>query len=88
MPEDGSIVIASPNFPDLAYRVNQNCEWRFQSAPGRKLTMQFLEFKTQRYADVVSAGFGDEPAFDWSVFKCYGPILSANRRLCTNSSKT
>ncbi|PIK41251.1 putative CUB and sushi domain-containing protein 2 [Apostichopus japonicus] len=68
VPEDGSIVIASPNFPDLAYRVNQNCEWRFQSAPGRKLTMQFLEFKTQRYADVVSAGFGDEPAFDWSNY--------------------
>ncbi|KAJ8024567.1 Cubilin [Holothuria leucospilota] len=68
VPRDGSVVIASTNYPTLAYRLDESCEWRFKAIPGRKLTIQFLDFKTQRYADVVTAGSGDEPAFDWSNY--------------------
>ncbi|XP_041478584.1 cubilin-like [Lytechinus variegatus] len=68
VPEDGSIVVASPLFPDLGYRINLNCIWKFTGAPGRQLSVIFKEFATEKIYDTVSAGYGGGPANDGSNY--------------------
>lgn len=68
VPRDGSIVVASPLFPDLGYRVNLNCLWKFTGDPERTLSVVFKEFATEKKYDTVSAGYGPNPARDGSNY--------------------
>lgn len=68
VPRDGSIVIASPLFPDLGYNVNLDCLWTIEGDPERGLTIVFKEFSTEQNFDTMSAGFGPEPSRDGSNY--------------------
>eukprot|EP00057_Strongylocentrotus_purpuratus_P031228 XP_783971.3 PREDICTED: CUB and sushi domain-containing protein 2 [Strongylocentrotus purpuratus] len=68
IPNDGSIVVASPLFPDLGYRVNLNCIWKFTGSEGRTLSVIFKDFATEEKYDTVSAGYGSSPARDGSNY--------------------
>ncbi|XP_071496572.1 tolloid-like protein 2 [Diadema antillarum] len=68
IPRDGSIVVASPLFPDLGYRINLNCIWKFTGDPERLVSVVFKEFSTEKKYDTVSAGIGPSPARDGSNY--------------------
>ncbi|XP_072029566.1 dorsal-ventral patterning tolloid-like protein 1 [Amphiura filiformis] len=72
VPRDGSIIIASPLFPDLGYRINMDCVWTIQGDPERGLTVVFKEFQTEPRFDTMSAGFGPIPARDGSNYVISG----------------